>query len=66
MLNVLKRPELFHRNLNEFNAQKQGFTKITTVTLKPLLAPFKVACRIAKCKNRLSSEEVQCYLLLLI
>jgi hypothetical protein len=31
-----------------FNKQKQAFTKLTTVTSKTLLAPFKVAYGTAK------------------
>jgi hypothetical protein len=48
---VGRTPKFFHRKIIEFNMQKQTFTKITTITLRPLLASFKVAYRIAVCKN---------------
>jgi len=53
MLNVLQKRKFIHRNLNEFNKQNQTFTKITTVTSKPLPASFEVAYRIVKCEIRL-------------
>jgi hypothetical protein len=42
--------------LNEFNKQKQVFSKIT-VTSELLLVSFTVAYRIAKCKRTHSNGE---------
>jgi hypothetical protein len=55
-LYVERTPEFFHRKLNEFNKQKQAYTKnITTITVQPLLALFEAAYRIAKCRKLLPS-----------
>jgi hypothetical protein len=43
-------PKSVHRKRNEFSKQKRAFAKITTVILKQMLAPLKVANRTARCE----------------
>jgi len=48
---VGKAPELYHRKLHERYKQKQTYAEITTPTSKSLLASFRTAHRIDKCKK---------------
>jgi hypothetical protein len=45
------------KKLNEFNKQKQTFSKITTITSKLLFASFKLAYSVAKCNKSHSTGE---------
>jgi hypothetical protein len=53
----VKTPEFFHMKLNEFNKQKQAVAKITTVTLKPLFASFKLVYRIDRSKKTIFNQK---------
>jgi len=48
---VNKPKEFFARKCSSFQSTQQTFKKMTTVPSKALLASFKVAQRIAKCKK---------------
>jgi hypothetical protein len=48
LIMLKKRFKFFHRQLNEFNKQKQAFTKITTFIRNPLHASLEVTYRYAK------------------
>jgi hypothetical protein len=54
-----KATEIFHRKLNVFHKQKQGFSKIATVTSESLTASFKILYKIAKFeKSHMSGENL--------
>jgi len=61
---VGKTHEFFHRKLNEFKSKNMHLLKIATVISKPLLAPFRVSYRNAKCIR--TSFDWRNYQLLLI
>ena len=56
--------EFFARKLSEMNKQSALFSSFLLTPAKAQLASFKVAYRIAKCKNHMPLRKNSCFLLL--
>jgi hypothetical protein len=61
---VNKSRDYFSRKLKELNQQKGSFYKQASIPNNALLASYKVAHRIAKCKNPIQSQKNSFYRLL--
>ena len=61
----VKSREFFARKLTEMNKQSVELSSFLDTPVKAQLASFKVAYRIAKCKNHILLRKNLCFLLLL-